>query len=322
MSGSSSAYSKVFWKNSQPSGSSVAIEPTSASCASGTSLVTVAVGVDHADRVLPGVEAGDLGDQRPVDVDPELVADEGGVVGREGHVLRRERVDRRRDDAGSPSWSAHPGRHVGRQVPDGRVVLLDQRLQARDRRRVRARRGRCGSARSSCGSWPAAPRRSPIGCGSWTMIVSHSPCRPVGVDRVDLVEDLPLLVAERLLGALQRVVEELGRVEELLLAEDHVPVGVEADVAHQRHDRVEDLGDAAAEGGGADVEDALCPRAARRARGSARSAPCRRCACSRRGTSGRVRLPEASGSSTGRRGRRSRGRPLSRRARCRGACRG
>ena len=40
MSGSPSAYSKVFWKNSQPSGSSVAIEPTSASCASGTSLVT------------------------------------------------------------------------------------------------------------------------------------------------------------------------------------------------------------------------------------------------------------------------------------------
>ena len=24
----------------------------------------------------------------------------------------------------------------------------------------------------------AAPRRRPIGCGSWTMIVSHSPCRP------------------------------------------------------------------------------------------------------------------------------------------------
>ena len=23
-----------------------------------------------------------------------------------------------------------------------------------------------------------APRRSPIGCGSWTMIVSHSPLRP------------------------------------------------------------------------------------------------------------------------------------------------
>src|SRR5215216_1569161 len=39
------------------------------------------VGVDHANRVFPRVEAGDLADHRPVDVDPELVADEGRVVG-------------------------------------------------------------------------------------------------------------------------------------------------------------------------------------------------------------------------------------------------
>ena len=51
--------------------------------------------------------------------------------------------------------------------------------------------------------------------------------------------------------------EQLGRVVELLFAEDHVPVGVDADVAHQRHDRVEDLRDAAAEGGGADVQNAV-----------------------------------------------------------------
>src|SRR5262249_29199671 len=41
MSSSPSAYSKVCWKNSQPSGSSVAIEPTRASCTSGTCSVTV-----------------------------------------------------------------------------------------------------------------------------------------------------------------------------------------------------------------------------------------------------------------------------------------
>ena len=79
--------------------------------------------------------------------------------------------------------------------------------------------------------------------------------QPVGVDLVDLVEDRPLLVGERLGRPLQRVVEELGRFEELLLAEDHVPVRVDADVAHQRHDRVEDLRHAAAERGGRDVQD-------------------------------------------------------------------
>ena len=51
--------------------------------------------------------------------------------------------------------------------------------------------------------------------------------------------------------------EQLGRVVELLFAEDHVPVRIDADVAHQRHDRVEDLRDAAAERGGADVENAM-----------------------------------------------------------------
>ena len=54
-----------------------------------------AVGVDHAERVLPGIEARDLAHQRPVDVDPELLADVGGVLGQQRHVLRRQRIDRR-----------------------------------------------------------------------------------------------------------------------------------------------------------------------------------------------------------------------------------
>src|SRR3712207_7131619 len=48
----------------------------------------LAVGVDHAQRVLPRIEAGDLRDQRPVDVDAELVDDVRRVLRREGHVLR------------------------------------------------------------------------------------------------------------------------------------------------------------------------------------------------------------------------------------------
>src|ERR1044072_7205634 len=73
------------------------------------------------------------------------------------------------------------------------------------------------------------------------------PLQSLRVELVDLVEECPLLLAQRLLGSLQRVVEQLGRVVELLFAEDHVPVRIEANVAHQRHDRVEDLGDTAAE---------------------------------------------------------------------------
>ena len=68
---------------------------------------------------------------------------------------------------------------------------------------------------------------------------------------------LPLLLVEILGRALQRVVHQLGRVEELLAPVDHLPLAVEPDVAHQRHERVEDLRDAAAERGRGDVHHPL-----------------------------------------------------------------
>ena len=68
---------------------------------------------------------------------------------------------------------------------------------------------------------------------------------------------VPLLVGQVLGRALQRVVHHLGRVEELLAPVDHLPLDVEPDVDHQRHERVEDLRDAAAERGRRDVQDAL-----------------------------------------------------------------
>ena len=56
--------------------------------------------------------------------------------------------------------------------------------------------------------------------------------------------------------ALQGVVHGLGDVEELVVAGDDAPFGVEADVAHQRDEGVQHLGDAAAVRRGVDVEDA------------------------------------------------------------------
>ena len=155
-----------------------------------------------------------------------------------------------------PVVLAHPDRDVGREVPDGRVVLLDQRLQAGDRGRVRL--GEVDVAAPDpvaalVGGAAAQPDRLRVVDDDRVPLAFEA----LGVQRVDLVEQLPLLVAQRLVGSLQRVVEELGRVVELFLAEDHLPVGVEAGVAHQRHDRVEDLRDAAAERGRADVQDAV-----------------------------------------------------------------
>ena len=88
---------------------------------------------------------------------------------------------------------------------------------------------------------------------------------------------------------------QLGGVEELFAAVDDVPFAVQADVPHQRHERVEDLRHAAAEGGGRDVHHASALPAARPARGFRRSGRGRRCACSRRASCSRRRPAEARG---------------------------
>jgi len=77
------------------------------------------------------------------------------------------------------------------------------------------------------------------------------------VRAVVAAEDLLLLLGQRDVRALERVVDRLRHVEELVLAVDHLPLGLEPRVAHERDERVEDLGDAAAEGRGREVQDAL-----------------------------------------------------------------
>jgi hypothetical protein len=55
-------------------------------------------------------------------------------------------------------------------------------------------------------------------------------------------------------------VDRLRDVEELLGPADDPPLGVEADVVHERDERVVDLGHTAAEGRRRHVEDALAPQ--------------------------------------------------------------
>ena len=101
-------------------------------------------------------------------------------------------------------------------------------------------------------SWHSA-----AGCGSWTRHTSQPPLSSRGVHLVVAQPRGPLLLVEVLRRALERVVHELGRVEELFAPVDHLPLAVQAHVAHQRHERVKDLRDAAAEGGRRDVHHAL-----------------------------------------------------------------
>ena len=77
------------------------------------------------------------------------------------------------------------------------------------------------------------------------------------VERVVAAEDLLLGIRQAARVALERVVDRLRDLEELVLSENHPPFGVEAGVAHQRHERVVDLRDAAAVGGGGEMEHPL-----------------------------------------------------------------
>src|SRR5215208_6583478 len=88
------------------------------------------VGIYNSQRVLPGVEARDLQDEQPLAVYAELVGDVAGIVGREGHVLRREGVYGRRDDDQPLEIEVrrgvlHHGVDLGVVVPDVRKEVVE-----------------------------------------------------------------------------------------------------------------------------------------------------------------------------------------------------
>ena len=70
-------------------------------------------------------------------------------------------------------------------------------------------------------------------------------------------EDLPLLLGQPLRISLERVVDRLRDIPELLGPMDDPPLGLEPGVLHQRDQRVVDLRDATAESRRRQVHDAL-----------------------------------------------------------------
>ena len=160
--------------------------------------------------------------------------------------------------AGGTMWTppSMPVRHVAGDVEERRRVAAGRTAAAAPSSPGSASRRRCGSARSSPPPSPARAMCSAAGCGSWTMHTSQPSRQLARVHLVVLRPRRPLLLGEVLRVALQRVVHELRRVEELLAPVDHLPLDLEPDVAHERHERVEDLRDAAAERGGGEVHDA------------------------------------------------------------------
>ena len=193
--------------------------------------------------------------QRPVDVDPELVDDVGGVLGRERHVLGGERIDRGRPDARGRQRRRRPGRTPagGRSAASWRPIARQQEVE---HLRIRRREVDVAAPDPVVG----VVARVLDHPGRLRVVDDHEvvlALERLGVHRVVAPEDLLLLLGQPGRVALERVVNRLRDVEELVLAVDDLPLRVEPGVAHERHERVEDLRDAAAERGGREVQDAL-----------------------------------------------------------------
>ena len=190
----------------------------------------------------------------PLHVDSELVDDVRRILRRQGHVLGVQRIDRRRPD--ERVWQALVLGDVLMHVVDVGVVA-GQRGQE-EREHVGIRRREVDVAAPDPGR---ARVREPVDHRRGLRIVDADEVVVVlellCVQLVVALEDLLLVGGQADLGALERVVDRLRDVEELIRALDDPPLDVEPGVAHQRNQRVVDLGDAAAEGRRGQVYDAL-----------------------------------------------------------------
>jgi hypothetical protein len=154
------------------------------------------------------------------------------------------------------------GRHELGHREDGRVEVGDERAQEAP-----------GVGVGLGGVDVTAPHRARRPCA--VQAQQRGRLRVVDHDEVVSVVELQRVFAsapqirvllgrrEGLRRALQRVVQGLRRAEELGAAAQHLPVGVQAEVAQQGDRGAQQLGDAAAIGGRVDVQDA---RAAQRPR--------------------------------------------------------
>src|SRR5262249_35558920 len=173
MSGSDPAYSKVRWKNSQPSGSSGAIGPPSANGTSGTSLVTsryasiTPIGSFQGSNRETWVIIG-----RSTSI-PNWLQTKAASSG-ESAMFFGERGSIAGGTIRTPPWPSSP---FGTYCSRCQTVISYSAISGSSRLIGSG----FGSERSmwqrqtQCFDRSGASWRIATGCGSWTMITSHSP---------------------------------------------------------------------------------------------------------------------------------------------------
>ena len=249
----------------KPSGSSVAIEPASTSCASGTRSRTIRnasitpTGSFHGSNRLTWHTIGRctstpywrVSSWQNGIASSRFFTDSGSMHG--GACTTRSIVERRGHELGH-----RPHRRVvqlderAEELPHLRVGVGEVDVAAPDPLRVGHLRRR-GARGGSSASPPAAGRGRPR---SRTGRRRAARCRGPSRGRCSASPCVHSMSAP-----CSALCTALVTREELVAAVHHLPVGVDADAAEQRHVGREQLGDAAAVGGGVDVED---PRALQR----------------------------------------------------------
>ena len=208
-----------------------------------------AVHLDHSERVLPTVKAGDLGDGGTFVVDPVALQDSVVGLGRQLDILGAERVDGGRNGEALGPLQIFFG--VVRAGEDSAVELAQVGLE-----QVPGLHLRLGQVDVAAPD-PLAPG---VGCVVLAQAGQESGRLWVMHDDevVAFVEEfgVPAVLAKPGLAhpgrpvhihALEAVMHRLGDLVELVGAADHLPIGGQANVVQQGHQRRQDLGHAAAE---------------------------------------------------------------------------
>ena len=213
-----------------------------------------AVGANDPDRILEAIEPRHLEHDRPGRIDPETGEDPVDLLAPQRQVLLAPRIDARGDqvlgvgqrlgEGGQGEDAGVVGPHqIPEELPDRAMRPADVDVAAPDPRAAPGLDEAQEPGRLWVVDEDEVGRREPV-------------AQPVRVLPVHL--QIPLELAPRDLHgvALQAVVELLGRGEELRVARDRLPRGLDPQVALERDEARQDLRHPAALGRRVDVDDA------------------------------------------------------------------
>ena len=210
------------------------------------------IGLNHADRVLQPVKAGDLGNDGPLGINVEFLQHVANLLRLQFPVLLRQRVD------GGVEQVLGNGK-LARKIRRGkqrRIVPADELLKKGPDFRVRT-----GKINMASPDPMVSVRRTRLDQPGRLRVVNHHEILihlfPLPVPLRVGGEDFKILRLGRIGQSVQGVVEPLGDLEEIIPAGDHVPFRLQAQLVQQGNQAIQNFRHTAADGRRIDHADGL-----------------------------------------------------------------